>query len=71
MIHKGRVKGNTIVLEKPVELEEGAEIEIVSILKSNGEADPVCGSWKDDRKPEEIISEIRASRSSKNKDIDL
>jgi predicted DNA-binding antitoxin AbrB/MazE fold protein len=71
MIHKGRVKGNTIVFDQPIDLEEGTEVEIIPVSESIGTEDTVCGSWKDERTAEEIIAEIRSSRFSRDKEVDL
>ncbi len=67
MTYKGRVKGNTIMIETPVVLADGTEVEIIPL----NQTDPVCGSWHDDRSAEEIIDEIRAARHSRNKGITL
>ena len=70
MIYKGKVKGDVVIIKKPFNIEEGAEVEIIPVNK-NEDIDTICGSWKDKRSAEEIINEIRSSRFSKEKDIDL
>ncbi len=67
MTYKGIVKGNTIVIETPVDLADGTEVEIIPVHQD----DPVCGSWHDDRSADEIILEIRTARHSRDKDISL
>ena len=71
MIHKGRVKGNTIIFDQPIDLEEGTEVKIIPVSKPIDTEDTVCGSWKDERAAKEIIAAIRSSRFSKNKEVDL
>lgn len=67
MTYKGIVKGNTIVIETPVDLADGTEVEIIPLNQN----DPVCGTWQDDRSADEIIRDIRAARHSRDKSISL
>ncbi len=64
---KGVVRGNVIIPDSPVELIDGTEVEIL-LLNS---ADPVCGSWQDNRTAEEIIKDIKSSRFSRERNINL
>lgn len=64
---KGVVRGNVIVPDSTVGLIDGAEVEIF-LLNS---ADPICGSWQDDRTAEEIVKEIKGSRFSRERSINL
>lgn len=67
MIYKGVVKGNTVVIKPPIDLEDGTEVEIVPL----NQADPICGSWHDERPAEEIVRDLRAARHSRDKNITL
>ena len=64
---KGVVRGNVIVPDSPVGLIDGTEVEIF-LLNS---ADPICGSWQDDRTAEDIVKDIKGSRFSRERNIDL
>ena len=64
---KGVVRGNVIVPDSPVGLIEGTEVEIF-LLNS---ADPICGSWQDDRTAEEIVKDIKGARFSRERSVDL
>ena len=61
MTYKGIVKGNTIVIEPPVDLADGTVVEIITL----NQIDPVCGTWHDDRSADEIIRDIRGARHSR------
>jgi len=67
MTFKGIVKGNTVIIEPPVNLADGTQVEIIPLNQD----DPVCGTWVDDRPADEIIREIRAARHSRDKSINL
>ncbi len=67
MTYKGIIKGNTIIVDTPMSLEDGTEVEI--ILTNN--IDPICGSWQDERPADEIINEIRAARFSRVRKVEL
>ena len=74
MTYKGIVKNNIIVLDPPVPLANGTVVEIIPVdtsITDSGNSDPICGSWNDDRSAEEIIDDIRTTRYSRNKVIDL
>ena len=62
MIYKGIVKGNSVVLQGDTFPPEGTEVEVIPKVRID-EADTVCGTWHDDRSPEEIIREISHFRN--------
>lgn len=64
---KGVVRGNVIVPDSSVELIDGTEVEIILL----NAVDPICGSWQDDRTAEEIIKDIKGSRFSRERSINL
>jgi len=64
---KGVVRGNVIVPDSPDGLIDGTEVEIF-LLNS---VDPICGIWQDDRSAEEIVKEIKGSRFSRERSINL
>ena len=64
---KGVVKGNIIIPDSPAELVDGTVVEIF-LLNS---VDPICGSWQDDRTAEEIVKDIKNSRFSRERSINL
>jgi len=70
MTYKGIVKDNKIIIQSPVLLPEGTYVEIIPLGIQEKE-DKICGSWHDDRTAEEIIDEIKSSRRSGNKEINL
>ncbi len=67
MTYKGIVKGNTVVIEEPVSLADGTEVEIIPLNLR----DPICGTWQDERNADEIIKDIRSSRFSRERDVTL
>jgi len=64
---KGIVKGNIIIPDSPAGLIDGAEVEIF-LLNSE---DPICGIWQDERTAEEIVKDIKSSRFSRERSINL
>ena len=64
---KGVVRGNVIVPDSPAGLIEGTKVEIILIDST----DPICGSWQDDRTAEEIVKDIKGSRFSRERSINL
>ena len=70
MPYKGIVKGNVVVIKKPIVLKDGTEVEIIPVEQKEN-IDNICGTWQDDRTAEEIIKDIRSSRFSRGKEINL
>lgn len=64
---KGIVQGNVVHINLPFHLDDGTEVEIIPL----NQFDPVCGSWQDDKSAEEIISDLRSTRYSHERSIDL
>jgi hypothetical protein len=68
----GHVHGNTVTIDdSSIHLEEGAIVQIIPMLTKSKEKDDIAGSWQDDRTAEEIIEDIRSSRTSRTKEINL
>jgi hypothetical protein len=68
----GHVHGNTVTIDSlGAHLEEGELVKIIPIRTRPMKKDDIAGSWQDDRTAEEIIEDIRSSRLSSSREINL